>query len=332
MINVLIVEDSVTAQSLLKGILSGDPEFHVLDVVANGQQAVSAVARLRPDVVSMDICMPVMDGLEATRQIMQRTPVPIVIISSQYQTSDLAMSFSILKAGALTILPRPVGPTHPDYIQTSRTYRNTLRMMAGIKVSVQRSVTVSPVTDKILRPERTKKEAYRRTFDQEIIAIGASAGGPIALQAILSRIPSDFPKPLLIVQHIDTNFAKGFCDWLNATSGVPVSIVRNRENLLPGHAYLPPGGAHLGLIEKGVACVNTDPPELNLRPSVNHLFRDVARCYGNKAIAILLSGMGSDGAKEMKRLKDAGALTIAQDEQSALVHGMPGEAIRMDAV
>ncbi len=331
MINVLIVEDSLTAQSLLKGILAGDPIFNVLEVVSNGRQAVEAVARLKPDVVSMDIYMPVMDGLEATRLIMEKTPVPIVIVSSQYQISDLALSFSILKAGALTILPRPVGPTHPDYLQATRNYRNTLKMMAGIKVTAQRSKQSSIRPAISNETKKDKNSSYSATSVPEIIAIGASAGGPMALQAILTQIPSNFPIPILIVQHIDANFAEGFCNWLNLSSGIPVSIARNREKILPGHAYLPPGNTHLGLLEKGVISVSSDPPESNLRPSVNHLFRDVLQVYGNKSTAVLLSGMGTDGAVEMKHLKEAGACTIAQDELSSLVHGMPGEAIRLGA-
>ena len=154
----------------------------------------------------------------------------------------------------------------------------------------------------------------------------------MALQTILSQIPSDFQLPILIVQHIDTSFATGFCDWLNSSSKVPVKIAGHGERMLPGHAYLPPGDAHLGLIEEGIIGVSHDPPESNLRPSVNYLFRSVRRVYGGKSIAILLSGMGTDGAKELKQLKDVGALTIVQDELSSLVHGMPGEAILLGAV
>jgi two-component system chemotaxis response regulator CheB len=331
-INVLIVEDSLTAQKLLNGILASDPGFNVLGVVTNGKQAVDAVARLNPDVVSMDIYMPEMDGLEATRRIMEKTPVPIVIVSSYYQPSDMSMSFSILKAGALTILPRPVGPMHPDYLQSSRSYLNTLRMMAGIKVTNKRSKHVSQPTISRSVISGSKPISYNGTENRSIVAIGASAGGPMALQTIMSQIPGDFSLPILIVQHIDANFAVGFCNWLNSTSGVPVKIASHGEKLMPGYAYLPPGDAHLGLIDEGSICVSHDPPESNLRPSVNYLFRSVRRVYGGKAIAILLSGMGTDGAKELKQLKDVGALTIAQDELSSLVHGMPGEAILLEAV
>jgi two-component system chemotaxis response regulator CheB len=164
-----------------------------------------------------------------------------------------------------------------------------------------------------------------------VVAIGASAGGPLALQTILNQIPPNFSLPILIVQHIDANFAAGFCDWLNSSSGVPVHIACHGEKLLPGHAYLPSGDAHLGVVEEGIVSVTHDPPESNLRPSVNYLFRSVAKVYGGKAIAVLLSGMGTDGAKELRGLKDVGAFTIVQDESSSLVHGMPGEAIRLGA-
>ena len=331
-INVLIVEDSLTAQNLLKGILASDPAFNVLGVASNGLEAIEAVARLSPDVVSMDIYMPVMDGLEATRRIMQKTPVPIVIVSSYYQPSDLALSFSILKAGALTIMHRPVGPMHPDYPQSGRSYLNTLKMMAGIKVIAQPSKQVSQPAIIHSEPIESEPIIFNGTEKRAIVAIGASAGGPLALQTILSQIPSNFSLPILIVQHIDANFATGFCDWLNLSSGIPVQIASHGEKLLPGHAYLPPGDAHLGVAEEGIISVSYDPPESNLRPSVNYLFRSVVRAYGGKSIAVLLSGMGIDGAKELKRLKEAGALTIAQDKSSSLVHGMPGEAIRQGAV
>ena len=330
-INVLIVEDSLTAQSLLKGIIAEDPSFNVVAVVTNGKQAIESVAKLRPDVVSMDINMPEMDGLEATRQIMYHTPVPIVIVSGQYETSDVALSFSILKAGALTILPRPVGPMHPDYRQSARSYRNTLRMMAGIKVTAQRKIpTVIPSNNTAKRVSMVSDQE-NKTEKPRILAIGASAGGPQALQAILGLIPVDFPVPIVIVQHIDANFASGFCDWLNVTSAVPVHIAIDGEKFRPGHAYLPPGDSHLGVVREGFAQVSKEPPERNLRPSVSFLFRSIATVYGKNAIAVLLSGMGADGAKELKVIKDLGAVTLVQDELTSLVHGMPGEAIRLGA-
>ncbi len=328
-INVLLVEDSLTAMGLLKGILSEDPLFNVIGTVQNGKMAVEFVKRYKPDVVSMDINMPVMDGLEATRQIMYYDPVPIVIVSSQYVSSDITMSFNILQAGALTILPRPFGPGNPQYIQSAKNYRNTLKMMAGIKVSPIRKKTGTQTYNENLLNRQTDIHDYPNV-SRRIIAIGASAGGPMAIQAILNQIPSRIPVPIVLVQHIDQNFAAGFCEWLNSTSVIPVSIACNGEKLLPGHAYLPPGDSHLGIKEEGIALISHEPPVRNLRPAVSFLYKSLAITYGKHAIAILLSGMGQDGAAELKMLRDLGALTIAQDESSSLVHGMPGEAIRIN--
>lgn len=327
-IKVLLVEDSLTVMGLLKHILTEDPQFQVIGAVTNGKLAVEFVAQIKPDIISMDINMPVMDGLEATRQIMYYNPTPIVIVSSQFDPSNVLLSFNILKAGALTILPKPFGIGHAQYAQSAREFRNTLKMMAGIKVSAQQKKPDNPIL-----AEKQKVESLHRLTDfnttRNIVAIGASAGGPMALQTILNSIPSKIPVPIIIVQHIDANFADGFCDWLNSTSLIPVKIAKDGEKLLPGTAYLPPGDSHLGFKELGIVKVSKDPPEKNLRPAVSYLFKSLAKYYGKDAIAILLSGMGQDGATELKMLHTLGALTIAQNEASSLVHGMPGEAIRL---
>lgn len=337
-IRVLIVEDTLVGQNLLKGILNEDPRFEVIGIAQNGQQAVEFVGKDPPDVVSMDMYMPVMDGVEATRLIMRNTPVPIVIVSSFYTVSEIQMSFNILEAGALTILPKPFGPGHPEFIQTARNYRNTLKMMSAVKVvprnsPLQRARNTQLERARIpaTRPSHAAEDKHLKKGDSlyKIIAIGASAGGPQAVQEILKGLPKNLPIPVLIVQHIDFNFAAGYCDWLNTASNLPVHIARDNEHLLPGHAYLPPGDHHLGLQCEGVASVSKQPPEKGLRPAVSVLFKQVHTVYGKNSICILLSGMGTDGAAELKILHDAGSLTIAQDTQSALVHGMPGEAIRL---
>jgi two-component system chemotaxis response regulator CheB len=279
-----------------------------------------------PDVVSMDFYMPEMDGVEATRIIMRDSPVPIVIVSGFYDPTEVTMSFSILEAGALTILPKPFGPMHPEFNQTARTYRNTLKMMSAVNVSKNpRRTERSPVVAR--RQSTPAPERSRST--PKIIAIGASAGGPQAIEAILKGLPASLPVPVLIVQHIDTHFAAGYCDWLNTTSAVPVHVAIHGEIMLPGHVYLPPGDHHLGLERENIISVTKSPPEKGLRPAVSYLFKNVNAVYGGNSVCILLSGMGTDGAAELKILRDAGALTIAQDESSSLVHGMPGEAIRL---
>lgn len=343
-IRVLIVEDSRVNQGLLRGLLADDPGFEIAGIVNNGLEAVAFVAKSKPDVVSMDIYMPVMDGVEATRQIMQHTPVPIVIVSSFYQANEVKMSFSILEAGALTILSRPFGPGHPLYNQTARNYRNTLRMMSEVKVSIIRrgvgqSAKQKPgVIKNPVPPARNTANLQsgnsvigtrRNPGNYALIAIGASAGGPQAIQSILSLLPSSLPVPVLIVQHIDSNFAEGYCEWLGSTSKLPVHIAVDGEAMVPGHVYLPPGDHHLGLQKQGLVSVSKAPPERGLRPAVSFLLRDVMSVYGKNAMAIILSGMGIDGAAELKKLRDLGAYTFAQDANTSLVHGMPGEAIKL---
>ena len=279
-VRVLIVEDTLVGQSLLKGLLADDPRFEVVGVALNGQQAVEFVARYGPDVVSMDIYMPVMDGVEATRLIMQSTPVPIVIVSSFYKPAEIEMSFSILEAGALTILPRPFGPGHPQFTKTARNYRNTLKMMSEVKVAPRRKSAMNQGSMQPVAQGASDAGQISKVVDYsqcKIIAIGASAGGPQVIQTILQQLPKDIPVPVLFVQHIDAHFAAGYVDWLNTTSNLPVHIAANGETMLPGHVYLPPGDHHLGLEREGIISFTKHPPEKGLRPAVGYLFNNVNR-------------------------------------------------------
>lgn len=337
-IRVLIVDDTLVGQNLLKGILASDTRFEVVGIVGNGRQAIDFVRRQPPDIISMDIQMPVLDGVEATRLIMEEMPVPIMIVSSLYNQDEVKMSFRILEAGALTILPRPFGPGHPQFTQTANRYRNTLKTLSEIKVKALRPLPNRRSPEEPAKPVTLRKNSGYPAFqsvaaqpEYKLVAIGASAGGPQAIQVILKNLSERLKCPLLIVQHIDKNFAKGYCDWLASVSNIPVRAAAHGELLQPGVGYLSPGDFHLGLLNKGVAALSNTPPERGLRPAVAHLFREVLAVYGHQSIAVILSGMGEDGAAEMKKLRDAGALTIAQDATSALVNGMPGQAVKLNA-
>ena len=329
-IKVLIVEDSLVNQNLLKGLILGDSRFKLVGIANNGMQAIEYVSLYKPDVVSMDIHMPVMDGVEATTNIMQKTPVPIVIVSSFYQTSEVEMAIKVLDAGAVTILPKPFGPGHPKFVQSARQYLNMLKAMSEVKV-VRRKNTdgARPVQDTVSGFPTPKFTQGAREF--KVLAIGASAGGPEGIRTILTGLPSDFPLPVLIVQHIDANFAEGFCSWLNTFSKLPVHIAINGEPFIPGNVYLPPGDKHLSVKSDGVIGVTSEGLVKGLRPAVAILFQSVASIYGKNALAVLLSGMGKDGASELKTLHDIGAYTLVQSEQSCLVFGMPGEAAKLGA-
>lgn len=330
-IKVLIVDDSMVSQKLYKGLLSRDDRFEVVGIASDGQQAIDHVINLHPDVVSMDINMPLMDGIEATRKIMQLSPVPILIVSSLYQSGEVGMAMEVLEAGAVNILPKPHGPGHPKFEYTARKYLNMLQTMSEIKVVKRRFIPTNsaPVTINNFR-ENNSKPCLQAT-EYKVIVIGASAGGPEGVKTILNGLNPSIPVPILVVQHIDPHFAEGYCDWLRSTSSVPVHIAAADEVLIAGHAYFPPGDQHLILKSETLATISNDPPMKGLRPAVGHLFNSAANIFREKVIAVILSGMGKDGADELKMLKNTGAFTLVQDEASCLVFGMPGEAVKLDA-
>jgi len=331
-IKVLIVEDSAVAQRLLKTLVESDERFELVAVAVNGKQACEFVVKFRPDVVSMDILMPVMDGVEATRRIMQETPVPIVIVSSYYQSSELEMAMRVLKAGAVSIITRPNGPGHSKYEQSSRQYLNTLKLMSEISVVKRGKEKTAPLPVSPVQLPASSKINIPEPGGFRALAIGASAGGPEGLSTILSGLPAGFPVPVFVVQHIDSHFAEGFATWLNSFSELPVSIAVNGEKAMPGRVYLAPGNHHLSLSPGGTLCTHKEMPVNSSRPSVDVLFNSLAQVYGKNTLAVLLSGMGKDGAEGLKKLYDAGAFTLAQEESSCLVYGMPGEAVKLGAV
>ena len=329
-IKVLIVEDTLVVQKLLGGLIKNDDRFELIGIAVNGKEAIDFVKKHKPDVVSMDILMPLMDGVEATRLIMQENPIPIVIISGLYQSSEIEMAIKVMGVGAVAILPRPFGPGHSKYEQSARQYLNMLKLMSEVKV-VKRKKDISIISQK--NPITDIAVGFKHTGDQtfQVLAIGASAGGPEGIRTILSGLPPDFPLPVFIVQHIDIHFAEGFALWLNTFSKIPVSIAINNENILPGHVYLPPSDQNIRVNQNKTIMTSKDKTNIGIRPSVDALFESIANVYGKNSIAVILSGMGKDGAIELKKLCDLGAYTIAQDETSCLVYGMPGEAVKIGA-
>lgn len=330
MINVLIVEDSPVAQKLIEHILSSDSALNVMGMVANGVEAIEFLKTQQPDVITMDIDMPKMDGFEATRYIMETQPVPIIIVSASYSPSEVELTFRALEAGAVAAAAKPNGPHHPEYETLAKRLIQTVKAMSEVKVIrrwTRRTVEL-PVSSTASVPSVLTAPTSDAAI--KIVAIGISTGGPPILETILSRLPSDFAAPVVIVQHIAAGFLPGLVNWLNQATEVPVSIAQQGEILLPGHVYLAPDGWHLGVSRNRVVLGDT-PPEGSLRPAASYLFRSVAKAYGAQAIGVLLTGMGRDGAEELKIMRDKGAITFAQDEATSVVHGMPGEAIKLGA-
>jgi two-component system chemotaxis response regulator CheB len=326
MIKVLVVEDSPVVREFLVYVLNSDSEIQVIGTAQNGQEAIEAIRNKEPDIVTMDIHMPEMDGYEATRRIMETQPVPIVIVSGSTSIGEVAMTFKAIEAGALAVVARPKGIGHPDYETTAKELIQTVKLMSEIKV-----VKRWPRLKKESPPPTPGGEVGKSLPAIQVVAIGASTGGPAALQTILSDLPRDFPVPVLIVQHISAGFVEGFAHWLAQSSGLPVHLASEGEYLLPGHAYVAPEGFHMIVETRNRIALSTAELKNGLRPAVSYLFNSVARVFGQNAIGVLLTGMGKDGAQELRLMKDKGATTIAQDEASSVVHGMPGEAIKVSA-
>ena len=324
-ITVLVVDDSGVSRDLLARLLLAEPGIEICGYARDGREAVTMAAELQPDVVTMDIHMPGLDGFETTRQIMETLPRPIVIVSASFDKSDVAKMFRALEAGAVAAVEKPPGPGHPAHAALARRFIDTVKAMSEVRV--------------IRRWPRARSEARKPApplppptgGPLRLVVIGASTGGPPALQRVLAGLPRPCPVPVLIVQHISAGFIVGLAEWLTATTGMPVRIAQHRELAAPGTALLAPDGCQMGIGADGRIVCGLEPAEQGLRPAVSFLFRAVAQNFGPRAAGVLLTGMGRDGAAELKLMRDAGAVTFAQDQESSIVHGMPGEAIRLGA-
>ena len=316
MIKVLIVEDSPSHQALLEDIISSDAELQVVAVLGDG--------------VLMDIHMPKMDGLQATRRIMERQPVPIVITSAVTSSRDVATTFDAIQSGALMFLDKPHGPDAPDYPTMKRRLINTLKSMAGVRVlRRQPSAGSAPGAGPAAFASNLAPQTIAKTHRPKIIAVGASTGGPPALQLFLNSLPRVLPVPVVIVQHIAHGFMAGMVEWLERATVRKIRQAAHGETLEPCMIYFAPDRQQLRIGKGGRVELSDDASEYGVRPSVSCLFRSVALAYKGDAAGVLLTGMGTDGAMELKAMRDAGGLTYAQDAASCVVNGMPGEAVKL---
>lgn len=319
MIRVLIAEDSASVKAYLEYLIASVDDMEVIAVVSNGEDAARLTCELQPDVVAMDIHMPVMDGYSATRLIMSQCPTPVVIVSSLIHGDDARETFRIMEVGAVAAVPKPSGPGSAHAKVDASAFIDTLREMAGVCVTSP----LTPVKAKI-SPSLLKKAS-----DYSLVAVGASTGGPVALQTMLRQLPADFRLPVVIVQHISVGFIAGMVKWLSQSCLLPVKVAAAGEKLQAGCVYFAPDDLHMGINQFGTFVFNHDPPFHSVRPSVSYLFSSVAKNYGKKSIGVMLTGMGRDGAQEMLAMKNAGAVTLVQDQASCVVYGMPGAAAEL---
>jgi len=320
MIRVLVAEDSRAERALLVSILESDPAIRVVGEAADGAQAVEMTLRLRPDLVTMDVHMPRLDGLEATREIMVRAPTPIVVVSSSVRPDDIALSLRATGAGALAAIAKPEGPASPRFEEDRAQLVAMVRAMADVKVV--RRWGARPETAVPAAPTPVPRAPVR------LVAVAASTGGPVALQTLLSALPASFPVPVLVVQHMSRGFVEVLARWLGTATALRVKVAAAGERLVPGTVYLAPDDQHLGATPDGAVELSAAPPQEGFRPSASYLFRSSAAAYGESLLAVILTGMGSDGVRGLRAAREAGALVLAQDEESSVIYGMPREAVQ----
>ncbi len=322
MIRVLIADDSPLTRRVIRDLLARDREISVVGEAEDGCQAVELTCQLRPDLVLLDVMMPVMDGLTAVIEIMARCPTPILILSSNVDPTDSRSAFNAIRHGALDVMEKPAGVGGATFGAIAAALIEKIRSLAKIRVIHH------------FRRPRTPLETLRVPAGngRDLLAIGASTGGPKAVMSLVKALPAGFAAPVLIVQHIAKGFAAGFAEWLDRESAIQVRLARDGAALQPGVALVAPNEVQMEMQGQKVRLLDA-PPVNCCRPSVDTLFRSLARDgLAPRLVAVLLTGMGQDGAEGMGALKLAGSFNIAQDQASCAVFGMPRAAIQLNAV
>ena len=329
MIKVLIVDDSAFMRKVLTDLFAAEQDFKVIDTARNGLEAIDKVKRLQPDLVTMDIEMPVLDGLKSLEQIMKESPVPVLMISSLTR-AGAESTLRALALGAVDFVAKTAGPissivdVQPEIVAKAR---------AAVRANVRQLV-------KPLHARRQEKKPFTAPVSSsvgggQIVAIGTSTGGPRALQEVLIRLPGDLPCGVVIVQHMPAGFTKSLAERLNTVSDLTVKEAEHNDVIRPGNVYIAPGSYHMVLELEGgktVVKLNQDPPIGGLRPAVDPMMESVAKIYGSQAIGVILTGMGHDGSKGMQAIKGQHGYTIAEDMTTAVVFGMPKSAIELNVV
>jgi two-component system, chemotaxis family, protein-glutamate methylesterase/glutaminase len=325
-VRVLVVDDSSSQRNILIRMLEADPLVRVIGWASNGEEAIQAVSRLKPDLVTMDLRMPIMDGLAASELIMRDNPTPILMVTGSVSRSNQHMIAQALNAGVLGILAKPNAAS-------STASAEFVRMVKGLsKIRIKgRHKRENPLLT-IEKPQATIK-ADAVTFmvpaNIQIIGIAASTGGPAILEQILTQLPANFETPIVIVQHIAAGFAQSLVDWLKPLCQIPVRIAQAGSKLEPGITIA--SEMHL-TIKNGALTSSLEPPVSGHRPSGTVLFRSLASEYGTSALGIVLTGMGSDAAQGLQELKNVGGTVIAQDKNSSVIFSMPNAAIGLGIV
>jgi two-component system chemotaxis response regulator CheB len=323
-IKVLLVEDSLIDLKVLERMISASPDIEVVGTAREGEEGLALIPQLSPDVICTDLNMPKMDGLEFTRQVMAHHPKPILVISSYVQSEDTQNVFNLLDSGAIDVFPKPRdGLRNTD---ASHELFEKIRILSGVFVFKRN------------RSSRKKAESPSPRFRARqnrgpagVVCIGSSTGGPQALQSLFAQLPDNFPAPILCVQHISKGFLSGLVKWLDSQCPIGLKVVDQGEVAEPGMVYFPQDGHHLEIDSRGTLTAVSGLPVNGHCPSVDVTFKSAATAFGKDAVGVLLTGMGNDGAEGMRAILDSRGFTIAQDEETSLIFGMPKVAIETGA-
>ncbi len=323
-VRVLVADDSATVRLMLRRVLEADPGITVVGVAANGREAVREAARLKPDLVTMDVEMPVMDGITAIEQIMAYTPVPILVVSSVVSKAGSANVARALGAGAVDVICKPAAGSVEEFDAAAASIRNKVKQLSRVQVITH------PRASLTRRPGEPLP--VPGSVRVKLVAIGSSTGGPQALQMILASLPPELPAGIVAVQHIAEGFTDGLVEWLNGSCRLKVKKGENGDSIRPGEVIIAPDSIHMTVtIEQRIALVDKDAPGPH-KPSADVLMESVARAYGRGALGLILTGMGNDGARGMRAIFESGGHTLAQDEQTSVIFGMAKEAIKLGVV
>ncbi|MDH4100374.1 MAG: chemotaxis-specific protein-glutamate methyltransferase CheB [Nitrospirota bacterium] len=321
---VLVVDDSALVREMISAILTDVPDIEVVGMASNGLEATRMVATCKPDLVTMDLNMPVMDGFEATATIMEETPTPILILSSSIDGDDVINSMKSLAAGALDVMEKPAGGN--EWSRNAQALREKVRLLSRVKVCPHARAKNQALFSIGAQPETTKPRDY------SIIGIGVSTGGPGVLRQILKKLPDNFSPGIVIVQHITDGYTQGLAEWLDSECRINVKVAENGELIKAGTAYLAPDKYHIKVSPAGKIRYDDSPALAGHKPAADVLLKSIASTFGPSAVGIILTGMGRDGADGILQIKNAGGHTIAQNQESCVVFGMPKVAIELGGV
>jgi two-component system chemotaxis response regulator CheB len=325
MIRVLLVDDSPLVITILKRMLSRSKEIEVVGTALNGRDALKIIPEVKPDVVCTDLHMPVMNGLELTKEIMDRYPMPILIVSVSGREGSIN-AFKVIEAGAIDIMLKPNGGADVDQDLLSVEFITKIRILSAVHVYRRKKSEVLPGTD-----INNKTETFLANPAIRIVVIGSSTGGSQALQQILACLPENFPLPVICIQHISTGFLPGLIDWLSSKTKMKIETARAGALPQPGIVYFPQEGAHLKIDGSGRFVISLDPEYDGHLPSITVTMKSAAAYYKNSIAGVILTGMGKDGAEGLLAIKNSGGITIVQDEESCIIFGMPKKAIELGA-